>query len=291
LSWLLVVALAAAPAPRDGGVLSQATLIHPVHIRSEHLEILGRDRAAIYSGHAVAVRDATTIRCDRLVVRYRHEPGREVEVASIEAEGGVEVEDGDRRASGEKAEFDNETGRLVVTGSPRARQGGTHVSGSRVTFTSGQDVIDIDDARTVLEEQPKGVALREGELRIASERLQILSRQHQAIWSGKVKAERGPAKISGQKLVAHYGAKQEVERLVATGGVVVEEGDRWARGERADFDNGSGVLVVTGNPQARQGPNQMRGKKVTFTLGDERVRVDGADVTVFPGKLPRGGTP
>jgi lipopolysaccharide export system protein LptA len=60
----------------------------------------------------------------------------------------------------------------------------------------------------------------------------------------------------------------------------VRDGEKWARGDRAEFDNVRGVLVVTGNPEARQGPNFMRGTKVTFVVGKDTLEVENAR-TVF----------
>ena len=57
---------------------------------------------------------------------------------------------------------------------------------------------------------------------------------------------------------------------------------------RGRFDNRTGVLVVTGQPQARQGNNLIRGRQVTFTVGSERLEVDQADTEFVPQK---GGLP
>ncbi|MHB8879762.1 MAG: LptA/OstA family protein, partial [Myxococcaceae bacterium] len=137
MSALLLLALLLGTPPK--------VLARPVQVSADRLDILGREDKAIYSGHARAVRDETTITCDRLVVSY----SKRQEVDRIDAEGSVVVTDQDRRATGERATFDNATGVLTVTGDPQAFQGGRHVQGSKVVITTGTDVIDIDDAKTV----------------------------------------------------------------------------------------------------------------------------------------------
>ena len=115
---------------------------------------------------------------------------------------------------------------------------------------------------------------------ISADKLEILTRKNQAVWVGNVKAVRDSTHLSCKRLVAYYTAAQEVTRIECTGGVEVQDGNRWARGERADFDNVAGVLVVTGSPEARQGPNRMWGSKVTFFIDSDLLQVEQAR-TVF----------
>lgn len=265
---LLFLSLLAAGAP-DGGALKAAALVRPVEVTSDKLEILGKDNRAVYQGHAKAVRDATTITCDRLVVHYSNRQ----EVQRIDALGHVVATENDRRATGDEAEFDNTTGVLTMKGAPaEAFQGGNHVAGPKVVFTSGSDVIEVDDARTVVEESTATGG--KAPVHIDAAHLKILGQQNQAVWTGNVKAKRGTTNLKGQKLTAFYGPDQQLTRLEVRGGAEVLDLDRWARGERADFDPKTGVLVVTGNPEARQGKNRMRGTKVTFTQGSDKLEVE-----------------
>ena len=40
---------------------------------------------------------------------------------------------------------------LVVTGKPQARQGKTRMTGTRVTFFSGSEFLEVENAKTVIE--------------------------------------------------------------------------------------------------------------------------------------------
>ena len=42
-------------------------------------------------------------------------------------------------------------GVLVVTGNPQARQNGTRLKGTRVTFFSGQEFLEVENATTIIE--------------------------------------------------------------------------------------------------------------------------------------------
>jgi lipopolysaccharide export system protein LptA len=108
---------------------------------------------------------------------------------------------------------------------------------------------------------------------ITAHRLQVLNKTGQAVYTGDVKAVRGTTRIRCGRLVATYSSAQEVTRIECEGGVEVEDGNRWARGDRADFDTVKSTIEVTGSPEARQGPNWMTGTKVTFDLVKDTIDV------------------
>ncbi|NTX37702.1 hypothetical protein FJV41_27565 [Myxococcus llanfairpwllgwyngyllgogerychwyrndrobwllllantysiliogogogochensis] len=102
----------------------------------------------------------------------------------------------------------------------------------------------------------------------------------QATLTGNVKVKHRTLDLKCDRMIAYFAETRVVTRVVCTGGVHAVDGDRMARGERAEYDVASGVLVVTGTPEARQGTTYMRGTKVRLTLGSERLDVENA-VIIF----------
>ncbi|AGC42451.1 hypothetical protein MYSTI_01102 [Myxococcus stipitatus DSM 14675] len=102
----------------------------------------------------------------------------------------------------------------------------------------------------------------------------------QATLTGNVKVTHRTLVLKCDRMTAYFTQPRVVTRVVCTGGVNAVDGDRMARGERAEYDVASGVLVVTGSPEARQGTTYMRGTKVRLTLGSERLDVENA-VIIF----------
>jgi lipopolysaccharide export system protein LptA len=253
----------------DGGAL----LARPVELRADRLEVLNKEQRAVYSGRATAVRDRATLTCQRLEVQF----DAQREVKTITATGEVVVVDGDRRATGEAATWDNVTGVLVVTGHPTVRQGTREVEGERVTFTAGVDRLEIAKARTRVQPLDGGVS---GALAIDADTLVLEQQRNVATWAGHVRVTRGATVLTAPEIIAHYDESGEVVRVQAKGGVEATEGDRWARGQRADFDVKRGVLVVTGAPEARQGNHQLKGSKVTFLPGTDFVEVENATTVI-----------
>ena len=104
--------------------------------------------------------------------------------------------------------------------------------------------------------------------------------KNEAKWTGHVHGVKGKTTLLAPEVTAHYDEAGDVDRVLARGGVEVTEGDRWARGQNADYDVPRGMLVVTGKPTARQGKTRMKGTKVTFMTGAEFLEVENA-VTVI----------
>ncbi|MCA2978334.1 MAG: hypothetical protein INH41_13315 [Myxococcaceae bacterium] len=281
---LLPLALAASP---DAGVL----LSRPVQVSAARLEVLNREQRAVYTGRAKAVRDTTTLTCDVITVEY----GADREVRRILARGHVEAVDGDRWARGDEADYDNLTGTLVVRGRPEARQGKREVQGELVTIVTGTDRVVVDKARTKVDDarapaRDGGAAEGPQRIVIDADRLVLDEQRSRADWTGHVVARRGETTITTPRLTALYDEGGTITHVEARGGVEATEKDRWAAGQRGDYDVQTGVLVVTGQPQARQGTSRMKGSKVTFFSGSDFIEVENAttviEVRQKPGAKP-----
>lgn len=117
-------------------------------------------------------------------------------------------------------------------------------------------------------------------IQIVSDRLHIQGKKQLAIWTGNVKTVRGTTHLSCNRMITYYTRTQEISRVQCNGNVEVIDGDKWARGEQADFDNVTGILVVIGDPEAKQGANHVRGTKVTFHVDQDTVEVENAKAVV-----------
>jgi lipopolysaccharide export system protein LptA len=94
--------------------------------------------------------------------------------------------------------------------------------------------------------------------------------------NGHVKMVRNTTTITCDRSIGHYLGKDatQVTRLECFGNVVAVDGERWARGDHADYDTVKEVLVLTGNPEARQGTNTMKGDKVVFYVDTDLIEVE-----------------
>ncbi len=267
LMWALATT-GPAKAPQGQSPDAGALLARPATISADRFEVLNKEQKAEYTGHAKVVRDTLTMTCDRLIVEY--DDAREI--TRILARGNVEAVDQDRWSRGDEADYDNRTGVLVVRGHPEARQGKREVLGQLVTFVNGSQRIVVTQAKTRVENATDGGP--PDKIAIDADTLVLDETQSLATWSGHVKARRGITTMVAPKMTASYDEHGDVTRLQAENGVEATQGDKWARGQNADYDAVKGMLVVTGNPQAKQGANRMRGTKVIFYQGSDLLEVE-----------------
>ena len=76
------------------------------------------------------------------------------------------------------------------------------------------------------------------------------------------------------------GGRVQLRQVEATGSVRIDQGDRWATGGRAVFDQERRTLVLSENPVLHDGPNQIAGDRVVVYLDENRSVVEGGDKRV-----------
>jgi len=93
---------------------------------------------------------------------------------------------------------------------------------------------------------------------------------------GHVKMVRNTTTLTCDRSIGHYLGKDatQITRLECFGNVQAVDGERWARGDHADYDTVKEVLVLTGNPEARQGTNTMKGDRVVFYVDTDLIEVE-----------------
>jgi len=260
---LALLSVAAKPTPDAGTLFSR-----PAQITASHFQVLNKDLKLEYTRDVKVVRDTLTMTCDRLIVEY----GADHEVTRMLARGNVEAVDQGRWARGDEADYDNNTGVLVIRGNPQARQGKREVTGDLVTFVNGSEQVVVTKAKTRVENQLDGGAV--DKIAIDADSLLLDDRQSLATWTGHVKAKRADTTMVAPKMTATYDDQGAITRIEGMGGVEATQGNKWAKGQHADYDAQRGVLVVTGNPEARQDRNRMRGTKVIFYQGSDLLEVE-----------------
>ncbi len=132
---LVILAAAPAPAPAQGvtDALSGFSVEsnEPVRIESDVLEVRDGEKVAVFSGNVVVIQADTTMRTTTLKVHYTGDPsgaetgqpGAGQNISRLEANGGVVVETGDQKATGEWAVFEMATQEVTMGGDVVLSQG------------------------------------------------------------------------------------------------------------------------------------------------------------------------
>jgi len=68
-----------------------------------------------------------------------------------------------------------------------------------------------------------------------------------------------------------------LQEIVASGSVRIEQGERFATGQRAVFDQARRILLLTGAPVLHDGPNEIAGERVVVYLDEDRSVVEGGN--------------
>jgi lipopolysaccharide transport protein LptA len=125
---------------------------------------------------------------------------------------------------------------------------------------------------------PKG-----GDTEITSKRMSILRDQSTLSFKDEVRARHETMDLRCDELVAHYAqykGKYTATRGECVGNVRAVDGERTAQSERADFDVPNRLLVLTGNPEAKDPTAWLRGSEVRLMLGSQNFEVKDATVTL-----------
>lgn len=139
-------------------------------------------------------------------------------------------------------------------------------------------------------DEPAGLNLKVGSepIRVSAETLVWDHKGHRATFHQEVVARQTDLTIYCDDLIIYFNEDDsDVTRLVAKGNVRITQMDRRASCEEAMYDRSQNRIVLEGNPVIRQGENEVRGKRVTFFLNEERSIVesgpgDRVKVTLVP---------
>jgi lipopolysaccharide export system protein LptA len=174
-------------------------------------------------------------------------------------------------------------------------------------------------------EEPKGGSLfdagdfgnRKEPITVTSDSLEYDYKSNVAVYRGDVLATQGDMKLRSDMLTVTFErvgdnngtdgkgrvpdpkGGQRVRQIVAVGKVRIDNGERWATGGRASFDQAERTFVLTETPVLHDGSNEVAGDRVIVYLDQDRGVVEGGrkrvKAVLYPAKdaggPSAGGTP
>ena len=156
----VVAAQTSAKQPSPFGALDFASRKEPIHIRSRDLEFFYNEKRIVYRGSVVATQGESTLKSNALTVTYEDATVKPVsqgggeanttqgqKIKEIVAEEDVEITSDTRRATCNKAIFNDASRTIILTGNAVLRDGTNEVTGQKVT-------IYVDEGRTTVEGSP-----------------------------------------------------------------------------------------------------------------------------------------
>lgn len=119
---------------------------------------------------------------------------------------------------------------------------------------------------------------------VTSDTLSVANEIGEAVFDGNVVVIQGPMRLASAKLEVSYDAEtgtNDIEEMVATGGVTFVNGTEAAESERAIYNPDAGTLVMLGDVLLTQGATAIAGDRLTVNLDTGEGLMEGQVRTTF----------
>ena len=112
---------------------------------------------------------------------------------------------------------------------------------------------------------------------VAADRIEVQDRADRAIFSGNVVVRQADLSLNAPRLTVAYSNAGgiEIERIDASGGVIVRSPSETARGQYAIYDLDSRLITVIGGVTLTRGQSRVSGGRLVIDLRSGRAVMDG----------------
>lgn len=119
----------------------------------------------------------------------------------------------------------------------------------------------------------------------SADRIEVQDRADRVVVTGNVQVTQAGLSMTAQRLTVAYHDRGgvEIDRLDASGGVVVTRGDERASGSVAIYDLNRKLITLIGGVTLNQGSNRLSGSRLVIDLTTGRSTVDGSAAGSAPG--------
>jgi lipopolysaccharide export system protein LptA len=127
---------------------------------------------------------------------------------------------------------------------------------------------------------------------VSADAMEFDYRSRVLTYTGHVEVTQGDMKLESKRLTVALdeGPENRIKEVVADGQVRLSKGTRWATGKHAVFDQAQSTVVLSGDAQLHDGPNQVTGDRVVVYLDEKRSVVEGGKGRVTAKLFPSQGT-
>jgi lipopolysaccharide transport protein LptA len=115
----------------------------PVKVEAARMLLFKDQRLARFNDEVVVRRGDTVVKSPRMEARY----DQEGQLTRLEMRGGVEMRQGERRATGQSADYDAKAHTLVLTGDPRLYDRGDVLFGERIDLALDSKEVRVEKAK------------------------------------------------------------------------------------------------------------------------------------------------
>jgi lipopolysaccharide export system protein LptA len=111
-----------------------------------------------------------------------------------------------------------------------------------------------------------------------ADRIELQDKQKRVVLSGNVDITQGDLHLRAARTTLAYSdaGSLKIQRIDATGGVVVTRGDQSARGDVAIYDFNRRIITLAGNVTLLRGADNLNGGRLVIDLASGLSSVDGS---------------
>ena len=112
----------------------------------------------------------------------------------------------------------------------------------------------------------------------AADRIELQDRENRVVLSGNVQITQAGLGLSAARTIVSYSdaGSLSIQRIMATGGVVVTRGNERARGDNAVYDFNRRIITMAGNVRLNRGSDTLNGGRLVIDLRSGVSSVDGS---------------
>jgi lipopolysaccharide export system protein LptA len=112
----------------------------------------------------------------------------------------------------------------------------------------------------------------------AADRIELQDRENRVVLSGNVVIEQAGLTLRAARTQVNFddAGSVTIQRITATGGVVVTRGDERASGDNAIYDFNRRIITMAGNVRLRRGADNLNGGRLVIDLASGLSSVDGS---------------
>jgi len=123
----------------------------------------------------------------------------------------------------------------------------------------------------------------------AADQIELQDAQNRVVLSGNVQISQGSMRLQAGRTTVAYSdsGSLQIQRIDATGGVVVTRGNESARGAAAVYDFNRRVIVMSGGVSLRRGSDTLNGGRLVIDLKTGLSSIDGRGGTSGTGQSGR----
>ncbi|HWI76184.1 MAG TPA: LptA/OstA family protein [Sphingomicrobium sp.] len=117
---------------------------------------------------------------------------------------------------------------------------------------------------------------------VTADRIEVQDRADRAIFAGNVHVTQAELTLDTARLTVAYSSAGsiQIQRLDASGGVVVTSPSERARGDFGVYDLNRKLITLVGNVQLNRGDSQIIGSRLVIDLDSGRAVIDGGPAGV-----------